>query len=321
MPQPHDFPRERGTDVDRRIGRETNGKHDYLAPTNDQANMVMYCAAYNATSCDQILSALMTTPTILDVALTDTNGGCSDYTEGCHSMLARGRNRQLDRSDSLFASGCPAETVLLNPEAAIAELAELCCLPIEKCLVEHLRHWHGAQLLPDTWGLEQVADRPEEFNRDRTILPEQVRFTPMPPQVLLRVYGLEKSRQLVKAAVVERAQMLNATRAERSGSSKVLGRKGCDTLDPLGSRKLGDSKPRPHFAGTPQQVEAALDELRLWREFYADCRACFAAGQQHVVFPAGTVMFRKLGANCDPLPPSRVQIPPFKHCPLPLTPD
>jgi hypothetical protein len=307
-----DYPRMPETDEDVRIRRSTHRMCDLLAPTHDQAALVFYCFALATTANDQIPCALMTTPNLLDVMITDPVGERCDYTQLCHGLIARGRNKQIDRYDTFWTRSAPDHCVMLDADETIRNLVELLALPVALCLVEDLRHWNGAQLLPDQWGEVQPAPRPKILSTARTRLPKLIEFTPMPPEILIQKYGLEGAKQVVNDALDEHIEHLNRTRTTRSGSSRVLGRRGCDELEPLGRR--GDPKPpprMPHFAGTVEQVRASEEELHRKRVFYAECREVFRT-HQDVVFPAGTVMFRKLGANCDPLPPSRLNRP-FDH--------
>ena len=309
-----EFPRDREEDQDVRIRRTTLNMRDFLAPAHDQAQMVLYCHALATTSNAQLPCALMTTSNELDVMITDTCGERSDYTQLCHGLIARGRNLQIGRKDIFWSGGAPEESVMLQAADVIANLAELYCLPVQRGLVQDVRHWEGAKLLPSQWGQKQSVTRPAVFDPQRTKLPAVIEFTPMPPQQLLWVYGLDESKRLVEAAIRRRGAQLNMTRAARSGTTKTLGRRRCNALDPLGRRGDPEKPPKlPHFAGSKSRVRKATQELKRKRTFYSECRETFRNGRKDVVFAAGTVMFRKLGAFCDPLPPSRVKLPPFKH--------
>jgi len=310
-----DFPRGRDTDEDLHIKRTVHQQRSYLAPTADQAQMMLYCFALATTSNKQIPCALMTTLNQLDVVITDTCGERSDYTQLCHGLAARGRNSQLRRKDTFWSCGAPDECVLLSPEHTIEHLLELLCGPIEQGLVKELRHWDGAKLLPSAWGVEQSVARPAAFNTPRTTLPARIEFTPQPPLTLVEAYGLEGSKELVTERLEER---IDEIKRERGGKTFV-GRRRCSQLNPL--KKHGDPEPppkMPHFAGSNKQVVDAMKELKRRRKFYAQCRETFRKPNgKGVVFGAGTVMFRKLGAFCDPLPASRAKVPPFKHHALP----
>lgn len=305
-------------DQDVGIVRDVVDRRDFLAPSRDQAGMVLYYYGLETTRNGQRPVALMSTSDRLGVMLTDTCGERSSYTQACHNQIARARNDQIGRESTFWAAGGPQETVMLGVAQTVAYLAELYCRPVEDGLVERIEHWDGAKVVPDQWGTTVVVDRPAVRDGSRTRLPARVEFTPMPPAILLEEYGLVGAIRVVNDAIASRQATLNATRLKRTGSSRVLGRRGCAALNPLGRRAAMPRRPNPPpFAGTRAQIAVALAERELRHAFYRQCRELFAAGSHDVVFPAGTVMFRKLGAYCDPLAPSQLSIPPFRHIALP----
>ena len=223
-------------------------------------------------------------------------------------MIALHRNKVLGRNDHFWALGAPDETVLKSPEHAIEALAELYCRPIEFGLVERLDHWEGAKLMPDLWG--KVVRLHPYVQSKRATYKKPIQFLFLPPWILRQKYTVDEATDVVNQAIKERAEMLNDTRQTRLGTSRVLGKKGCNRLDPLGRRDGSPRRqPQPDFRGTKKQVLDAIAALRAYRAYYAGCIEHFRADRKDVVFPRGVVMMRKLGAYCDPHPPSRVEYP------------
>ena len=299
--------RDHQPDVDVIVGRDTFQGHDLLAPAKHQAQMVLYDAVLKALQNGQIPTALMTTTNTLEVALIDTSGERARYTQECHSLIALHRNKILGRRDHFWSCSAPSEVILLSPKEAIQALAELYCRPIEFGLVEDLKHWKGAKLLPSQWG--EVIKLTPHIQSDRATYAETIEFEFLPPWILRQHYSVAKAAELVTAAIETRTLELNSTRLSRLGTSRVLGQKGCNRLDPLGRHAEHRLEPQPEFRGSKKKVRRAIASRRALRNFYADCIKHFRDDRKDVVFPCGTVMMRKLGAYCDPTPPSRIPFP------------
>ena len=307
--------RDHQPDIDLIVGRDTFQGHDFLAPAKQQAQIVLYDVALKALQNGQIPTALMTTTNTLEVGLIDTNGERAQYTQECHSLIALHRNKILGRDDHFWSCGAPDETILLSPKQAIHALAELYCRPIEFGLVEDLRHWKGAKLLPEQWG--EVIRLVPHVQSGRATYTAPVEFEFLPPWILRQHYSVKKAIELVTEAIQSRADELNASRLSRLGTSRVLGKQGCERLNPLGRRAEPCREPQPEFRGTKKQVRKAITARRAYRKYYAGCIEHFRGDRKDVVFPRGTVMMRKLGAFCDPLPASRI---PFPHATFPRPP-
>ena len=301
------YNRDHQNDVDVIENRSTYQGHDFLAPARRQAEIVLYDVALKALQNGQIPTALMTTTNTLEVALIDTNGERAQYTQEAHSLIALHRNKILGRTDHFWSCSAPDEVILLSPKDTIQALAELYCRPIEFGLVERLDQWKGAKLLPEQWGT--VIKLVPHVQSPRATYTEAIEFEFLPPWILRQHYSVQKAAALVTAAIERRAMELNESRLARLGTSRVLGKKGCNHLDPLGRRAGPRLKPQPEFRGSKRQVRKAIVARRATRKFYTDCIAHFRGDRKDVVFPRGTVMMRKLGAYCDPSPPSRIPFP------------
>ena len=302
------YNRDHQNNVDLICCRGTHQGHDFLAPAKHQAEIVLYNAVLKALQNGQIPTALMTTTNTLEVGLIDTNGERAQYSQECHSLIALHRNKILGRTDHFWSCGAPDEMILLSPKEAIQALAELYCRPIEFGLVERLDQWKGAKLLPAQWG--EVIKLLPHIQSNRATYTEPIEFEFLPPWILRQHYSVAKATELVMDAIARRAEELNATRLSRLGTSRLLlGKSGCQRLDPLGRHAEPRLAPQPEFRGTKKKVRKAIAARRATRKFYADCIKHFRGDRKDVVFPAGTVMMRKLGAYCDPLPASRIPFP------------
>lgn len=303
-----DYPRDDINDVDVHIARTTFQNRNFLAPNDERSKILLYDVVLKLLENDQIVTGLMTTTTDLEITATDTNGERSAYTQQCHGMLARHLNTSLGRDDGFWKRGGPDQCVLCDdPEEALEQLARMFARPVEQCLVEDLSHWNGAMILPEQWGKKRRLF--PHIQSTRATHQRPIEFTPMPPAVLQRHYSLEECRRLANEAIAARVDMLNQTRFERSGRSTVLGRRRCKAIDPLSRRDQPRRAPLPHFVGTKTQVDEAMRELRQKRRFYRECLELFRGEDKDVVFAAGTVRMRRLGAYCDPLPKTTMSIP------------
>ena len=226
------YNRDHQNDIDALVRRGTYQGHDFLAPAKKQTEIVLYDAVLKALQNGQIPTALMTTTNTLEVAIIDTNGERAQYTQECHSLIALHRNKSLGRQDHFWSCGAPDEVILLSPKAAIQALAELYCRPIEFGLVERLDQWDGAKLLPAQWG--NVIKLVPHVQSGRATYTKAIEFEFLPPWILRQHYSVAKAAELVTEAIQRRTDELNASRLSRLGTSRVLGKKRCSRLDPLG---------------------------------------------------------------------------------------
>ena len=161
--------------------------------------------------------------------------------------------------------------------------------------------------MPAQWG-KTITLTPHVLS-SRATYTDPIEFEFLPPWILRQHYSVATAKRLVTEAIDRRTKELNASRLSRLGTSKVLGRKQCNRLDPLGRHAEHRLAPKPEFCGTKKLVRKAIAARRAYRKYYTSCIEHFCGNRKDVVFPAGTVMMRKLGAYCDPLPPSRIPFP------------
>ena len=198
--------------------------------------------------------------------------------------------------------------ILLSPVEAIQALAELYCRPIELGLTERLDQWKGAKLMPNQWG--EVIELTPRVLSNRATYTQTIKLEFLPPWILRQHYSTAEAARLVMEAIENRTDELNESRLSRLGTSRLLlGKSGCKHLDPLGRHAGPRLEPQPEFRGTRELVRRAIAARAATRKYYLACVEHFHSDRKDVVFPRGTVMMRKLGAYCDPLPPSRIPFP------------
>ena len=136
-----DYPRDHVNDVDVHIARTTFQNRNFLAPVNGQREIVMYDAVLKLLQNKQVVTGLMTTPTDLEVTCIDTNGERAEYTQQCHGLLARHRNKCIGRDDHFWTRGGPDQCVFCDdPEKALQE--------------ERIRRWQESNLTAKEFAAE-----------------------------------------------------------------------------------------------------------------------------------------------------------------------
>ena len=227
---------------------------------------------------------------------TDLTGDIADLSRDYHGLCTATRNRQLERSNTIWDSRPPTRTIPLSWQDTVDAIVELATVPVSLGLCDHPNDYPG-WFGPRDWGQPQTYKRPTDFGA-RTRLPDSATVNPQPvflPDGLTLEQAIDEVTAAIDAAVAV---------ALRRRAAKP----------PAPAAKSQRRKRPPEFRGSKQAVQAAEAELALWRRFYAECRQTFRV-LQDVVFPRGTVRFRKLGALVDPFRPitynlKRIEAPP-----------
>ena len=155
---------------------------------------------------------------------------------------------------------------------------------------------------PKEWGKPTLYRVPDAID-DRSTLPDEVELALIEPDI--------RPADLTRAQLIHEAEAAIDHGVARFYSN--LGR-APRRVRPFHRRKhaengLPSMSADPRFIGPEELVAPLAEEADMWLRFYRECRDEFPE-DQYVVFPRGTIRFRRLGAACDPFTPVRTTSPP-----------
>ena len=276
--------------------RYTTELRDYFTP--DQKQIYEYCLAHASVSQQQEVYAAVCLPYMVREITCDLAGTRSGFTRQYHSLLSYFIRKRPEPVDHVWANDRPnVHTIVGEDDDAKFEEAIQACVetwlgPVVDGRCNDPAEYDGFIVRATDWGKKIEVERPASASK-RTILPAKVSYRPMPPpgrdDLTLeqkRDYALEKLAEALPEA-------------QRKGREARLKNK-------QQQRAELDARPRcrVNFRGQAEAVKRAETEYDEWLKFYRECRDTFPVDQR-VVFPAGTVRFRFLGAICDPAPITR----------------
>ena len=153
---------------------------------------------------------------------------------------------------------------------------------------------------PRHWGQSVTCVRPPEVVSDRSVMPLEATLALIEPAV--------------RPANLSRNQLIHeAEAAIDAGIARCLAQlehpPRLRNIRPFHARRhldgeLPEFSDDLRFIGPVDLVKAAAEEADAWDRYYTRCRGEFPE-RPDVVFPAGTIRFRRLGAACDPCKPYR----------------
>jgi hypothetical protein len=277
--------------------RETHERRPYFKPKYKRDHE--FIDAWAATLYQQDVHAMVVLPWKTHEAMTDLSGQLSDFNRQRNSLLTWATRKRLGYIDYVWANDRPDETVCVaDPDehgvvdtfdVTLDACVDVWLAPVRAGLCKTPEDFAGFAILPKHWGEEREIARPDIFG-ERSFLPKSVTYTPMPPQ------GRDDLTLEQKKAYAE------AKLAEALPAAQAEGRKAKKGKKP--KKRQQKQRKGNNFRGDARAVKEAHAEYALWLEFYEECRDTFRTDQT-VVFPAGTVRFRSLGAICDPNPITR----------------
>jgi putative transposase len=266
-------------------------------------NFIGYCLGYAANLYGIEIHASVWMSNHHHTDVTDPHGNLAPFKQLLHSMIARGRNAQLGRSDSFWSGDEPCDTRRPTDDEALGDLVYTLTNPVDAGLVKWARWWPGFTTNCWRFGETRTFKRPKWFFDQGGKMPEKVTLTLVRPPIFRELdddglYDLLMTRA--------RAREL-ALQQERRGKGQRF----------LGLRKLAKQRwncaPKSfeerfkiapkHAASSKWRALAELQRDREWERQYAAARGLLRAGKQ-AVFPAGTYWMRRFaGVEVAAQPP------------------
>ena len=231
--------------------------------------------------------------------VTDLTGDMCDFARSDHTCCTRMVNKILDRPrGTVWDNGGLHTFEVVGWEGVLAAIGQIAAVAaIESGTNDPYQSdkFFG----PRRWGKRSTCKRPIEALSDRTIMPVEATLALIEPDVrplnLSRVELIHEAEAAIDAGITRALAQLENTPKLRN-------------IRPFHARKHGDGPvelaDHPHFIGPAELVKPAAEEAEAWQRYYERCCGEFPQ-RQDVVFPAGTIRFRRLGAACDPFKPHR----------------
>ena len=255
-------------------------------------NFVGYCLAYAAELHGIQIHASVWMSNHHHTDVTDPHGNLVPFKQLLHSLIARGRNAALDRTDT-FWSGDPAcDTRRSTDDESLGDLVYTLTNPVKAGLVKWARLWPGFTTSGWRFGETRTFKRPRRFFDDAGDMPEEVSLTLIRPPIFSK---LDDDELYDKLMAEVRAREVEIQREQRERGRRFMGlpklAKQRWTHSPKSYEERFLVAPR-YAASSIWLVLAELQRDRRWERLYAAARALLRAGEQ-VVFPAGTYWLRR----------------------------
>jgi putative transposase len=280
-----------------KITRRCIGRLMFLAPRRPAtakklANFIGYCLAYAAERYGIKIHASVWMSNHHHTDVTDPDGNLVGFTQLLHSMIARGLNAWLPRTDSFWSGDDPCDTQRMTDDASLQDLLYTLTNPVEAGLVKWGRLWPGFTTAGWRFGETRTFKRPDWFFDEDGEMPEEASLTLARPPIFPELDDDALYQKLECA--VRRLETQYQEEFRRQGRRFV------------GPRKLAGQSWRcapksweARFTITPKVavssrwlVLAQLQRNREWERQYAEARALWLAGKP-AVFPAGTYCLRR----------------------------
>jgi REP element-mobilizing transposase RayT len=276
-----------------------------LTPRGQISKLFGYAFAKAAGQHSVEVHGVMTMPNHVHSVVTDPHGVIDRMYGDAHSLSARSLNAHLSRWEAFWSSQGLSLVRLEGPQDVMDKLVYMTMNPVKAGLVERPADWPGFKTPPGA-----VLHRPRVIKRPKTRfyakskLPEEVELEVTVPPQLAHLGGREFVRQY-EERVKEEVEALRAERKQKGKS--VLGARAVSRLSihdkPKNEEPRRQRDPQIACKDKKRRIER-LRELVLYRARYRDAWTRRGAGEQNVLFPAGTLLLaRHHGVLCERAPP------------------
>jgi putative transposase len=291
------------------VTRTTANRRFLLKPSAVVSQCFLYCIARAARRHRVLLHALCVESTHYHLVVTDAHGELSEFVHWLDRHVACCLLEHYDRShphqhlDGIWSKDHFSATLLLTPEAVLAEIVYTLTNPQKDGLVSDYRQWPGLHTTPRDWLLPtRYAVRTNLFFDQRNVALAEVGYEfVIPPQFADR--DPESFARDVEALVEDKQRAVRASMGAQGctflGAVHVL---TADPFDaPTSKRPKRTMNPRLAAGGNLEAMKQAAQALRSFRERYRRAWMAFCKGIA-VLFPAGTLLMRRrFNVPCEPL--------------------
>jgi putative transposase len=276
-----------------------------LTPRGKVPDLLAYAFAKAAKTHGVQVHCAMTMPNHWHSLITDPNGVIDKFSRDCNSLSARSINAHYGRSESLWSSQGLSLVRVEHPEDVMDKLVYATINPVKAGLVDHPADMPGFRTLPSAaLRKPRVIKRPKTSFYSNSKLPDEVELEITVPPHFAHLGKEAFVRQYEERVNGE----VEALRAER----KREGRSVMGAYKLLRQRRDGRPETREIWRSRDPVLACKNKELRLkaiarermFRRDYRDAWKRQAAGEEGVLFPAGTLLMVRLhGAFCERAPP------------------
>ncbi|PRP99355.1 hypothetical protein [Enhygromyxa salina] len=293
-----DYPRVRARPFYRgaryKITRRCIGRLMLFASGRDAkqvVNFIGYCLAHAAARYGIQIHSSLWMSNHHHTDLTDPEANLVPFKQLLHSLIARGRNRQLGRDDTVWSGQGPCDTQRPTDDESLMDMVYTLTNPVKDGLVRWSRVWPGFTTIGWRYGETRTFKRPAFFDEDGD-MPEEVSLTLVRPGIFSQLDDDELYDKLMDAV---RERELEIQRSMRRHSRRFMGLPKLAKQHWSRAAKSFEErfkiKPK-HAASSEGQLLRELARNREWEREYAAARELLLAGKP-AVFPAGTYWMRR----------------------------
>ena len=287
-------PRVRARPIERgrryKITRRCIGRLLLFSPGRDAAelrNFIGYCLAHAATRYGIQIHTSLWMSNHHHTDITDPEANLVPFKQLLHSLIARGRNAQLGRDDSIWSGKKPSDTRRPTEEESLMDMVYTLTNPVDAGLVKWAKLWPGFTTIGWRFGETRTFKRPVGFFDDEGDMPEEVSLTLVRPQIHLE---LDDDAVYDKLMAEVRKHECDVQRSMRQEGRRFMGlirlKNQRWNRAPQSFEERFNIVPK-HAASSLKRVLAEVERDREWERQYAAARTLLLAGKP-AVFPAGT---------------------------------
>jgi hypothetical protein len=278
-----------------KVTRRCIGRLFLFSPGRDAAeltNLIGYCLAYTAAHYGIQVHASLWMSNHHHTDITDPDANLVPFKQLLHSLIARGRNAQLGRSDSVWSGDKPCDTRRPTDDESLMDLVYTLTNPVDAGLLKWAHLWPGFTTIGWRFGETRTFKRPDGFFDESGDMPEEVSLTLVRPPIFPE---LDDDALYDKLMAEVRKHELEVQRSMREqgrrfmGPVKLAGQRWNRAPQSFEERFAVTPK---HAASNRWRVLAEVQRDREWERQYAAARALLLAGKP-AVFPAGTYWMRR----------------------------
>ncbi|BDG03855.1 hypothetical protein [Anaeromyxobacter oryzae] len=231
------------------------------------------------------------------LVVTDLDARLPAFHQFLDALVARAVNAALSRWEAFWAPNSYSAVKLVSPSDIVDKIAYVLANPVAAGLVGSGSAWPGLWSAPECIGGDPLAaTRPKHFFDPKGVMPDQVTLPLTTPPGFA---SAEQFRTELLHALEEReaeARSLHCVRRGFLGVARVLAQK--PTARPAPGEPRRTLNPRVAGRDKWKRIEA-LGRLVEFVKSYRDAWAARRAGEEEVVFPAGTYLLRVMhGVAC-----------------------
>jgi putative transposase len=270
---------------------------------DELANFLGYCLAHAANEHGVLIHACVMMSNHHHTDLTDPHGKLPAFKQQFHSMIARGLNTRLGRSDKFWSSDVACDVRRPNDDETLQYLVYTITNPVKDGLVKWSHQWPGFTTQGWRFGETRTFKRPAWFFDENGNMAEEVSLTLTRPPGFPELDDdalYDKLMTEVRAGEVEHQERIRGEGRRFMGVRK-LARQHWNRAPQTFEERFNVARKVGASCQWKRRVEQQRD--RNWEREYAAARALLRAGRPGV-FPAGTYWMKRFaGVDVAEQPP------------------